>query len=165
MCRWPVFVFIYHYNIRGPVTVAGGVWGMNCLRSLGRCDREFESHLGHGCLECICVYSVCVALYLGRSLATDQSLVQTVLPIVYRSKKNENLDTVGVRYKRNGYKKISRGETLQTVLGSLFRVWSTVSSRKILVYGGPIYYFFIVFQSHFFILSFELPGLTKRLKI
>jgi hypothetical protein len=33
---------------------------MNCLRSLGRCDHEFESHSGHGCLGCICVYSVSV---------------------------------------------------------------------------------------------------------
>jgi hypothetical protein len=34
------------------------VWGMNCFRSLGRWDRGFESHLGHGCLVYVCVYSV-----------------------------------------------------------------------------------------------------------
>jgi hypothetical protein len=42
---------------------------MNCLSSLGRCDRGFESHLGHGCLVPVCVYSVFV-LYLGRGFAT-----------------------------------------------------------------------------------------------
>jgi hypothetical protein len=36
------------------------VWGMNCLRSLGRWDRGFESHPGHGCFVCVCVYSVFV---------------------------------------------------------------------------------------------------------
>jgi hypothetical protein len=38
---------------------------------------------------CVCartrVYSVCIVLYLGRGLATDRSLVQEVLPILYRS--------------------------------------------------------------------------------
>jgi hypothetical protein len=57
------------------------VWGMNCLRLLGRCDSGFESHLGHECLVC-----VFVVLYLGRGFTTDRSLVQGVLPIVYRSK-------------------------------------------------------------------------------
>jgi hypothetical protein len=33
---------------------------MNCLRSLKRWDRGFESHSGHGCLLCVCVYSVFV---------------------------------------------------------------------------------------------------------
>jgi hypothetical protein len=60
---------------------------------------------------------------------------------------------------------ISRGEILQTVFGALFRVLSTVSPGKIWVYGGSINYFFLVFQSYFFILSFELPELTKRLII
>jgi hypothetical protein len=49
------------------------------------------------------LFCVCVALYLGRSLAAGRSLVQGVLPIVYRSEKYNNLDTVRVRYKRNGY--------------------------------------------------------------
>jgi hypothetical protein len=33
---------------------------MNCFHALGRWDRGFESHLGHGCLVCVCVYSVFV---------------------------------------------------------------------------------------------------------
>jgi hypothetical protein len=49
-------------------TLAGhsgrAVWGMNCLRSLGRWDRGFESHLRHGCLVCVCVYSVLVLSYV-----------------------------------------------------------------------------------------------------
>jgi hypothetical protein len=54
-------------------------------------------------VSCVYVYSV----YLGRGLATGRSLVQGVLPVVYRYKgKNENLDTVRIRYKRKGYKKI-----------------------------------------------------------
>jgi hypothetical protein len=32
---------------------------MNCLRSLGRCDRGFESHSRHGCL-CVHLFCVCV---------------------------------------------------------------------------------------------------------
>jgi hypothetical protein len=51
------------YSELQPVTVA-------CLRSLGRWDRAFESHSGHGCLVCVCVYSVCVVLRLGSGLAT-----------------------------------------------------------------------------------------------
>jgi hypothetical protein len=49
---------------------------------------------------CVCVrlFCVCVVLCLGRGLATGGSLVQGVLPSVYRSKENENLDTVRVRY-------------------------------------------------------------------
>jgi hypothetical protein len=81
---------------------------MNCLRSHGRCDREFESDLGHGWLVSVIVHVFCVSvvLYLGRDLATGRSLVQRVLPIIYRSKeKMKNLDIVRVRYKRNGYKK------------------------------------------------------------
>jgi hypothetical protein len=31
---------------------------MNCLRSLGRWDRGFESHLRYECLVCVCIYSV-----------------------------------------------------------------------------------------------------------
>jgi hypothetical protein len=33
---------------------------MNCLRSLGRWNRGFETHSRHGCLVCVCVYSVFV---------------------------------------------------------------------------------------------------------
>jgi hypothetical protein len=84
------------------------VQGLSCLRSLGSCDRGFESHLEYGCLVCVRarLFYVCVVLYLGRGLATDRSLVQGDLPIVYRCKEKwKNLDTVRVRYKRNGYKK------------------------------------------------------------
>jgi hypothetical protein len=31
---------------------------MNCLHSLGRYDPGLESHSGHECLVCVCVYSV-----------------------------------------------------------------------------------------------------------
>jgi hypothetical protein len=55
---------------------------MNCLRSLGSWDSWFESHTMHGCLVCVCVYSVCVVLCLGRGHATSWSLVQGVLPSV-----------------------------------------------------------------------------------
>jgi hypothetical protein len=62
---------------------------MNCLRSLGRCDLGFESHLGHGRLVCACV-CVCVCAraraYSVFCVVQGLSLVQGVLPIVYRSK-------------------------------------------------------------------------------
>jgi hypothetical protein len=55
---------------------------MNCLRSLERWDRGFESHSRHGCLcrRLICIYVLCV----GCRLATGWSLVQGVLPTAYR---------------------------------------------------------------------------------
>jgi hypothetical protein len=57
--------------------------------SLGRCDHGFLSNFGHGCLVCVCVhlFCVCVVLYLRGGLETGRSLVQGILPIVYRSKK------------------------------------------------------------------------------
>jgi hypothetical protein len=36
---------------------------------------------------CVCVYSVCVVLCIGRGLATGSFPVQGVLPTVYRIKK------------------------------------------------------------------------------
>jgi hypothetical protein len=33
---------------------------MNCLPSIGTWDRGFEFHTRHGCLVCVCVYSVFV---------------------------------------------------------------------------------------------------------
>jgi hypothetical protein len=61
-------------SLLSPVTV-------NCLLSLGRWNRRFESYSGHGCLVCVCVYSVfCVVLCLGSGLATGWSLVQGILP-------------------------------------------------------------------------------------
>jgi hypothetical protein len=53
------------------------------------------------------LFRICVDLYLGRGLATGRSLVQGAQPIVYRSKEKNDLDTVRVRYKGNGYKKYS----------------------------------------------------------
>jgi hypothetical protein len=58
---------------------------------------------------CVCARArdVCVLLYLDRGLATGRSLVQGVLPIVYRSNgKNGNLDTVRVWYTMDLKKKI-----------------------------------------------------------
>jgi hypothetical protein len=61
------------------------VWGMNCLLSLKRRDRGFESHSRHGYLcVYICVY---VVLCIGRDLATGWSLVQGVVPSVWVEKK------------------------------------------------------------------------------
>jgi hypothetical protein len=49
---------LYSSHIAGHGSRA--VEGMNCLRSLGSWDRMFESHTRHGCLVCVCVYSVFV---------------------------------------------------------------------------------------------------------
>jgi hypothetical protein len=54
---------------------------MSCLSSLGRWDRGIESQSRHGCL-CVRLFCVCVALCLGRGLATGWSLVQGVPPSV-----------------------------------------------------------------------------------
>jgi hypothetical protein len=43
-----------------------------------------------GCLVCVCVYSVCVVLRLGRGLATDWSLVQGVLPSMKNNYRTDN---------------------------------------------------------------------------
>jgi hypothetical protein len=43
---------------------------LNCLRSLGRWDRGFESRSRHGCLMCMRLFCVCVVLYLGSGLET-----------------------------------------------------------------------------------------------
>jgi hypothetical protein len=32
------------------------VYGMHCLRSLGRWDRGFKTNTRHGCLTCVCVF-------------------------------------------------------------------------------------------------------------
>jgi hypothetical protein len=32
------------------------VYGMNCLRSLERCGRGFESQFRHGWLVCVCLF-------------------------------------------------------------------------------------------------------------
>jgi hypothetical protein len=58
---------------------------MNCLRSLGRCYRGFESRLGHGCLVCVFIL-FCVVVCVGSDLATGWFPVQGVLPTVQRSR-------------------------------------------------------------------------------
>jgi hypothetical protein len=45
------------------------VWGMNCLRSLERLDRVFESHSKHGCL-CVRLFCVFVVVCSSSALAT-----------------------------------------------------------------------------------------------
>jgi hypothetical protein len=80
---------------------------MNCLLSFGRWDHGFESQLGHGCLVCMCVYSVFVlsCVQVAALRRADHSSKESYR--LYRSRrKNENLDTVRVRYNRNGYKQI-----------------------------------------------------------
>jgi hypothetical protein len=73
-----------YFILPSPGYISSMIFGVftkcKCLRSLGRWDRGFESHSGHGCLVSVCVYSVCVFLCLGSGLATDWSLVQGVLP-------------------------------------------------------------------------------------
>jgi hypothetical protein len=58
--KMTIYLFQVYFNDTGHGSRA--VWGINCLRSLGRCDRGFESHLGHGCLVCVCV-CVCENVY------------------------------------------------------------------------------------------------------
>jgi hypothetical protein len=60
---------------------------MNCLRSLERWYRGFESHSRHGCLYCVRLFCVCVVLCVGRGLETGWSRVHGVLATVYRIKK------------------------------------------------------------------------------
>jgi hypothetical protein len=54
---------------------------MNSLRSLGRCDRGFEAHSGHGCLS-VHLFCVCVVPCSCSGLATGWSLVQGLLSSV-----------------------------------------------------------------------------------
>jgi hypothetical protein len=46
---------------------------MSCLRSLGRSDLVFESHLRHGCLYFARIFCVCVVLCVGRGFAMGWS--------------------------------------------------------------------------------------------
>jgi hypothetical protein len=54
---------------------------MNCLRSLERWDRGFESRSMHGCLY-VRLFWDCVVLCVGSGLATDLSVVQGALQFV-----------------------------------------------------------------------------------
>jgi hypothetical protein len=56
---------------------------MNCLRSLERWDRGFESHSRHAYVR---LFSSCVVLYVGRGYGTAWTSVQRVLPTVYRTR-------------------------------------------------------------------------------
>jgi hypothetical protein len=57
----------------GPVTVTERSKACTAFaRSEARIG-GFESNSGHGCLMCVCVYSVCVVLCVGRGLATSWS--------------------------------------------------------------------------------------------
>jgi hypothetical protein len=56
---------------------------------LERWNRRFESHSRHGCLYSVRLICVCVQC-VGRGLVTGWSLVQGVLPTVYRIKKLKN---------------------------------------------------------------------------
>jgi ABC-type Fe3+-siderophore transport system permease subunit len=58
---------------------------MNCLLSLERRDRGFESHSRHGCL-CVRLFCICVVLCVGSGLAMCWSLVQGVLRTVSSAK-------------------------------------------------------------------------------
>jgi hypothetical protein len=84
---------------------------------------------------CVCVYvrlfCVCVVLYLGRGLATRRSLIRGVLQIVYIFKeKMVDLDTVRVRYKRNGYKKYKYCYNSDTKEAAIDRVYTLVRVSK-----------------------------------
>jgi hypothetical protein len=65
-CIIPVFMFLLQ-----KFADHGGRAGkdMNCLRSLERWDRGFESNLRHGCL-CMRLLCVCVVLCVCSGLAT-----------------------------------------------------------------------------------------------
>jgi hypothetical protein len=61
------------------------VWGMNCLRSLERRDRRFESQPRH---RCLCAFILCFcSVCKQRPCYALIPPVPGVLPIVYRIKK------------------------------------------------------------------------------
>jgi hypothetical protein len=102
---------------------------MNCLRSLGSRDRGFESHLGHGYSVCGCVYSVFVlsCIYieaLGRADHSSKGSYQLRVD----PKRNENLDTVRVRYKSKDKKlKSMKPEVLFT------KIYKEVKKNSMLI--------------------------------
>jgi hypothetical protein len=74
---------IYNYiGLSATDHTGRAVYGMNCLRSLGRCHPEFESHSRHGYLR-VRLFCVCVVLCVGSGLATGWSPIQGVQPTVY----------------------------------------------------------------------------------
>jgi hypothetical protein len=63
--------------------------GMNCLRLLGRWNREFESHSGHGFLVYVCFYSVFVLSCVQvAALRRADPPVKGVLPSVKKWLRN-----------------------------------------------------------------------------
>jgi hypothetical protein len=74
-----VFYFLY-FSFKPKLQLTG----MNRLRPLEHWDRGFESHSRHGCLYCVRLFCVSVVLRVGSGLATGWSLVQGILPTVYR---------------------------------------------------------------------------------
>jgi hypothetical protein len=80
-------LFILHCMFRSTGHGSRAVWGMYCLRSLGSWDCGLESHSGHGCLMCVCVFfCACVVLCLGGDLATSWSLVQRIPTVLWMIK-------------------------------------------------------------------------------
>jgi hypothetical protein len=64
-------LFAIHYKYYTLITVADrAVSGMNCLRSLERWDRGFESHSKHVYLYCVRLFCMCVVLCVGTGFAT-----------------------------------------------------------------------------------------------
>jgi hypothetical protein len=68
---------------------AHAVKGVNCLCPLEHWGLGFESHSRHGCLRAF-VLCLCYLVCAGSDLATGWSLVQRVLPTVYRITKLKN---------------------------------------------------------------------------
>jgi hypothetical protein len=57
---------------------------MKCLRRPKHWDRGFQSLSRHGCLSAFILFCVCVVLCVDSGLMTGWSLVQGVLPTVYK---------------------------------------------------------------------------------
>jgi hypothetical protein len=87
-CLLFTFFWIYLYNFQLPVTVAERSRYELC--SLARMPWSWDwiplRAWMFGVCVCVRLFCACVVLYLGRGLTTGWSLVQGVLPTVYRSK-------------------------------------------------------------------------------
>jgi hypothetical protein len=57
---------------------------MNCLRFLGRWDYGFKSYSRHGCLMCVCVYSV-IVFPLFRLRTSDELITRPKSPTVFEN--------------------------------------------------------------------------------
>jgi hypothetical protein len=97
---------------------------MNCLPSLGRRNRGFESHRRHECLVCVCVYCVCVVLCLGRGPSASWSLAQGVPPSVIWSwnwKISPVLQSGSKRREKNSGAIVKASQQLRLVLGVCYQ--------------------------------------------